>query len=367
MLLPKSNARRFAAALVLLHACALFARGQADDEIERQRLFAPWSNVAFDVELKGLAVRLWDYSEEAQKRAPGRPLREFFGMFTPVKGSGVPLGFMRIRLEPVSEGVTAEALRERAAEFYPKSQYVTRDTLRRDEYRQMPLLKFTVIGPSPQEGTFLGYYNLIGKPSTYQVLEAYMVRDGTALMFRYSAASSIKEADELLVRRVLDSVKFVDAAAPSSGYDYYLLGGELYRRKEHGAAVAALDKALDLERRQRTLTQPQWRQLVMTLANALGATDDVARARDVLEYGAAAEPTYPFFHHGLSRLYSYLGDLDRVLAALEKTYQHLPKDKGFMGFLRGIPDPLYDPAFQKYKDDPKFRDAVKALKKKHQR
>jgi hypothetical protein len=103
----------------------------------------------------------------------------------------------------------------------------------------------------------------------------------------------------------------------------------------------------------------------MTLANALGAADNPERARDVLEYGVATEPTYPYFHHGLSRLYSYFGDLDRVLASLEKVYQYGPKDKGFFGFLHGIPDPLLDPAFQKYKDDPKFRDAIKALKKKY--
>jgi hypothetical protein len=103
----------------------------------------------------------------------------------------------------------------------------------------------------------------------------------------------------------------------------------------------------------------------MTLANALGAADDTERARDVLEYGVATEPSYPYFHHGLSRLYSYFGDLDRVLASLDKTYQYVPKDKSFLSFIRGIPDPLLDPAFRRFKDDPRFIDGVRTLKKKY--
>lgn len=363
------------AAVVMLLAGALCAHGQTDDADGPQRLFATWSKVAFDVELKGMAVKLWDDTEEAQKRADGRPLREFVAIFMPDKeGIVVPYGAMRIRMEPVPEGVTAETLRARAAEFYPKDRYVTKASVKLSEHGQTPLLKFTIDGPSMQEGMFLGFlggytalpipYGAPGKRSTHQVLEAYVVREGTALVFRYSAASSIKEKDEQLFRRVLDSVKFVDAANPSSSYDYFTLGEEFYKRKQQTEAVAALGRALVLEHKQRTLTQQQWRRLVMALANSLAADDDPPRAREILEYGVATEPTYPYFHHGLARLHSYFDNRDGVLAELEKTYQYLPNNsKSFMGW--PIPDPLFDPAFQRYAGDPKFRDAVKALKKKY--
>ncbi len=383
MLYLKSKSVSLAAAVILLLACAPGAHGQQPDVDERARLFVPWSNVAFDVGLKGLTTKLWDISEDVQRRiaadkkatADNRQAREFAGMFSPVKGSGARLGFLRIHMEPVSADVSAEALRAGAAELYPKSQYITKDNVKLYEYKQTPILRVKVIDSRPQDWAFLSFigggyssfptfYSVPGMYSTYSVLEAYMVRDGTGIRLSYKVPK-LQEKDEEFFYTILDSIRFFDAAGASSSYDYFTLGSECYKWKEHGKAVAALEKALALEQKKRELTQEQWRQLVMTLANALGAADDVERARDVLEHGAAAEPTYPYFHHGLSRLYSYFGDLDRVLASLEQAYQHVPKDRSFMSFLRRIPDPMLDPAFNRFKDDPKFRDAVKALKKKH--
>ena len=379
----KFKALSFAAVIIVLLACALCTLGQQPDVEEKQRVFAPWSNVAFDVELKGMATGLLDISEDVQKQAAtdknatagARQAQEFIGMFSPVKGNGVRLGLLRIHMEPVLADVSAEALRAGAAELYPKSQYVSKDNVKLYEYKQTPLLRVKVIDSRQQDWAFLSFtnsgnsafptfYSMSSKYSTYGVLEAYIVRDGTGIRFSYRVPK-LEEKDEQFFYSILDSVRFFDSSSPSSSYDYFTLGSKLYRWKEHGKAVAALEKALALEQKKRELTQPQWRQLVMTLANALGATDNTERAREVLEYGVAMEPTYPYFHHGLSRLYSYFGDLDRVLASLERAYQYVPKDKSFLSFLRGIPDPMLDPAFQKYKDDPKFRDAVKALKKKY--
>lgn len=383
MLSPKSKASIFAAAVLLL-ACAPRVPGQQPDVDERTRLFAPWSNVAFDVELKGLTTKLWDISEDVRRQAAAdkdaaygaRQARDYVGMFWPVKGTGARPGFLRIHMEPVDADVSAEALRAGAAGLYPKSQYITKDNVRLFEYKQTPILRVKVIDSRPQDWAFLSFigggyssfptfYSVPGMYSTYSVLEAYVVRDGTGIRFSYKVPK-VEEKDEQFFYAVLDSVRFFDSSNASSSYDHFTLGVEYYGRKEHGRAAAALEKALALERQKRELAQPQWRQLVMTLANALGAADDVERARDVLEYGAAAEPTYPYFHHGLSRLHSYFGDPERVLASLERAYRHVPKGKSFMSSLRGIPDPLRDPAFQRFRDDPKFVEAVKALKKKHQ-
>ena len=383
MLYLKSKVVSFAAAVILLQACTLCALGQEPDAEETPRLFVPWSNVAFDVELKGLATKLIDISEDVQKQAAtdknatdgARQAREFAGMFSPVKGNGVRLGFLRIHLEPVAADVSAEALRAGAAELYPKSQYISKDNVKLYEYKQSPILKVKIMNSRPQDWAFLSYigggnsafptfYSVPGMYSSYSVLEAYMVRDGTGIRFRYTVPK-LEEKDEQFFYSILDSIRFFDSSSPSSSYDYFTLGSELYKWKEHGKAAAALEKALALEQKKRELTQPQWRQLVMTLANALGAADNTERARDVLEYGVATEPTYPYFHHGLSRLYSYFGDLDRVLASLERAYQYVPKDKSFLSFLRGIPDPLSDPAFRRFKDEPRFIDAVRTLKKKY--
>lgn len=374
MLVLMHKARGFAAVVTLatlLLACALCAQAQQADASETQRLFVPWSSHALDMELKGLMSSLWDSSEEAQKGANnGRPLREFVGILIPPKDGGRNVGFLRVRLEPVREGTAASALRDSAAAHYATAGYVSKASIKPYEHGQSALLKFKFNGRPPQEGTYLSYFGgysgfpipVPGLPLANPVFEAYVVRDGTAVAFRYSGMK-LNEKDELFFQSLLDTVRFVDAASPSSSYDHYALGGELYRRKQHAEAVAALEKALALEQKQRVLTQPQWRQLVMTLANALGAADDVTRAREVLDYGVANEPSYPYFYHGLSRLYSHLGDLDRVLASLEQAYRFAPKKNSLPGW--SIPDPLLDEAFHKYRDEPRFRDAVKALKKQY--
>jgi hypothetical protein len=86
------------------------------------------------------------------------------------------------------------------------------------------------------------------------------------------------------------------------------------------------------------------------------------RAREVLEYGVGAEPSYAYFHHGLARLHGFFGDMDKAIASLQQAFEHAPKPEGFLR--SSLPDPMTDAAFAKFKDDPKFRDAVKAMKKR---
>jgi chloramphenicol 3-O-phosphotransferase len=63
MLFRKRKAGSPAAAIVLL-AGSLCTYGQADGAEGPQRLFAPWSNVALDIELEGLMSKLWDDTAE---------------------------------------------------------------------------------------------------------------------------------------------------------------------------------------------------------------------------------------------------------------------------------------------------------------
>lgn len=371
----KTTALCLLAAAALLPARALPARAQSPRPIEtRHRLFIPWTNEAFDVELRGLVMNLLDISDEVRAKAAAAGLaeprvREYAAM---LGGKEVvsKFGLLLIRLEPLPAGVGAEAWRASAAEFYAKSKHVSKADIKLAAYGQTPLLKYKFNVGSPMVGAYFGYLGgtsafpvpFLGLPGSVRVLEAFVVREGTAITFRFTSPE-IKEKDEQFFYSVLDTVKFFDASSPSSSYDYLMLGRDLYNRKEHGRAVAALDKGLALERRKRELTQTQWRDLVMTLANALGGADRAELARDVLEYGVAEEPTFPYFHHGLSRLHAYFGDLDRTLAELEKTYQNMPK--GPKTFVVGIPDPSEDPAYRKFAGDQRFSEGVKTLKKKY--
>lgn len=370
----KTSAFGFAALVALLSVCLTPASGQQAEAPVVQRLFLPGMSRALDLDLRAFQMPVWEKEADGILNNDGR-VREFVGLPKLAKGSLLVYGFLKIRIEPARVEGGAAALRVAAQAERLKLEGVDKGSFKQSEYNQTLLLRYKLDGPSMREGAFPSYSGLSTFPipngsssfpgwkTSSRALEAFLVHDGAWVTLRY-LSPKLGSEEEKLFYALLDSVKFVDVSKPSSSYEHFLLGRDLYRQKEHGKAVAALEQALALEQKKRELTQPEWRDLVMTLANALGATDNTTRAREVLEYGIGAEPTYPYFHHGLSRLYSYFGDLDRVLASLEKAYQYEPKNsKNFVGW--PIPDPMLDPAFQKYKDDPKFRDTVKALKKKY--
>ena len=357
----------------LLPLCAVGARAQGERG-DVYRLFLPGNLRALDIDLRQFDVEYVDLpGEPAAGPNKGGRARLVFVMFRAEKGKRkLPAAFY-VRVEEVRADAPAEALRETAAERLLKHGSVSKGSVRREAYKETALLRYTVKGPwseGLQSITFTGLSpipvrNSYGSDSKYSVLEAFQVQGGVWVWIRNTSGGPVKDAkgdEEAQLRTLLDSARVVDTSQPSTSFDYFHLGRALYQQKEYEAAAAALSKALDLERAGRQLSQPNWRQLIMALANAHGAADDPARAREVLEYAVAAEPTYPYFHHGLARLHGFFGDADKSIASLEKAYEFAPKPEGFLA--RGLPDPLTDAAFAKFKDDPKFRDAVKAMKKK---
>ena len=351
----------------LLAVCAAHARAQ--DERDVYRLFLPGNQRALDFDLRQFDVGYSDLDgEPAAGSNKASRARMLLVSFKPKPGRRKWQTSFIVQVEEARAGVTAETIREAAIESLLKSDGVSKGSIRREAYRQAALLRYTTSGPRFESIFFTGLSPIpvrssFGSGFKFPVLEAFQVQDGVWVGFRCVRLGTKEKEDdgEELLRFLIDSVQVVDASRPSTSFDYYHLGRALYQQKEHGAAVAALSKALGLERAARQLSRPSWRQLIMTLANAHGATDDAARAREVLEYGVTAEPTYAYFHHGLARLHGFFGDVDRAVASLEKAYEFAPKPVGFLQL--PLPDPLADAAFAKFKDDPKFRDAVKAMKK----
>lgn len=357
----------------LLALCA--ARAAAQEEQQEQdvyRLLLPGHQRALEIDLRRFKVNYADLPGEPMagpnKWSRARLVRV---TFMPEEGGRkTPTPFV-VRVEEARPDASAQALREATVESLLRHDSVSKDSVRRSAHKEAALLSYTVKGPRFDNWmslTFTGFSpipvpNSYGPSSKFPVLEAFQVQAGVWVWIRRELpGGKDDEADAQLLRSLLDAARVVDASRPATSFDYYHLGRTLYQQKEHDAAVGALGRALELERERRQLARPTWRQLVMTLANALGAADDPARAREVLEYGAGEEPANPYFHLGLARLHGFFGDVDAAVASLEKTYEFAPKPAEF--FRLSVPDPLTDVAFAKFKDDPKFRDAVKALKKK---
>lgn len=356
----------------LLPLCA--ARASAQEQRDAHRLLLPGHLRALEIDLRQFDVVYDDLPGEPaagpNKWGRARLLRV---TFPAEKGKRKwPASFV-VRVEETRPDASAGALREAAVESLLKHESVSRDSVKREAYKEAALLRYTVKGPRVDNWMSLTFTGLSpipvptnpvpGSAAKYAVLEAFEVRAGVWVWIRREfPGSKDDEADGQLLRTLLDSVRVVDASRPATSSDYYHLGRTLYQLRERDAAVAALEKALELERARRQLGRQNWRQLIMALANAHGAADNAARAREVLEYGVGAEPSYAYFHHGLARLHGFFGDVDKAIASLEKTYEFAPKPTGF--FLVSVPDPLFDVAFAKFKGDAKFRDAVKAMKKK---
>jgi tetratricopeptide (TPR) repeat protein len=393
-----NTTRNLTGILFLLLVCALHTYGQQADSPDVYRLSLPGETWALDVDLQGFGISTEKIAADSQAldvemgyktpsvkasqgAKPDGPIRLLLGTLKPVKGLRFRFGMLTIQMMPARFKGDAVALRAAAAESYSKSERVNKGSIKQFEYKQTPLLGYTIRYKDFNEGAFLSYAGGSTFPipgggafpgftgESARALEAFLVQDDTWITLKY-VATEFKEDDEKLFLKLLDSARIVDTSNPISSFDYYHMGRALYQQKEYGKAVAALERALAREREKRQLTQPQWRGMVMTLANALGADDNTTRAKEVLEYGVNGEPTYPFFHHGLARLYGYFGDLDNALASLQQVYLNAKYDPIYLDmkkvpvfFFEPIPDPMFDPAFRKFKDDPKFRDAVKTMKK----
>jgi len=63
----------------------------------------------------------------------------------------------------------------------------------------------------------------------------------------------------------------------------------------------------------------------------------------------------------MARLWGSAGELDLALSELAQTYQYAKQNPRLL--VGTLPDPMYDPAFAVFKNDEKFKQAVKSIKK----
>jgi tetratricopeptide (TPR) repeat protein len=208
-------------------------------------------------------------------------------------------------------------------------------------------------------GSFIFPKSIEVNPADLRTAEAYLVKDDVWVTLRL-VMSDLGERGESYFISLLESVRFSDTSAPSSSFDYYHKGRLLFLRKDYRGAVASLATALGMERRERRLDAASWRTLAGNLIDSYGATGDLARAKEVMDYATQSDPTNPVFQMALARYYAKLGDLDKVIAHLEKA---TPVPWGD-GRLPGPYDPERDPAFAQFRRDERFRSAAKALRKR---
>ena len=224
------------------------------------------------------------------------------------------------------------------------------------EYKQIPVARYRIalgshlqLPPAPPTTTLYG---------AQRVAQAFLTRDDVWVGLALSG-QEFGERDERFFHSLLDSLKFTDTSAPSTGFDFYHKGRVAYMLKDYRRASELLAAGFELEKRGRRLDRASWRNLVINLVDSYAAARELARAKEVLDFGVAQDPTNPVFHMALARYHAMHDDLDNTIASLERAY--LNRESRYQAAL--LIDPLRDPAFERFRKDEKFRKAVKALKK----
>jgi tetratricopeptide (TPR) repeat protein len=291
--------------------------------------------------------------------------------------SSPPAGMLLIRMAPARIDGRGAGLPELIAARLKKIGKTARG-VKASEYNHLPVTRFS------DETSFSRVQPPLG-PTTLpsvgaerfrrQEIEAYLIKDDRWIVISLGA-ESLRADDEKAFYSLLDSVSLVDTSSPQSSFDYYSKGRSLFLAKDYSKAGRALEAALRLEQQNRRLGVAQWRDMVEMMAHVWGAAGDLARAKEVLDYGVGSDPAYPMFHWWLARYYAVNGDLDNTIASLQRAFsrkEELPAPPavllagpvavGSIDMAGGIPDPMFDPVFKRFQKDERFRKAVKAMKK----
>ncbi len=352
--------------LVLLLAAAQTAAARQADALTRHRVALPGSDWAFDITLPtaGVPPPSGPKSERAAPRAVGDRLES-------VSDDGrrytlsieLDLGKERshrdsrtltVTLEPAEAAGGPEAFRDFVLKTKTKDRRL--DSVETAEYGRIPVARYRVVpAPLPRVRPDTPV-DLFSDP--FRVTQAFIVKDGVWLSVILSG-SEYGGRDERLFHSLLDSLRLTDTTAPAGSFDLYHKGRVQYLGGDYRRATVALGAALELEKRERRLDKASWRSLVFTLLDAQAAARDFERAKEILDFGIAEDPTNPAFYLALAHYHAMRDDLDGVIASLEKVY--LNREKGPRAM--PPPDPGINPAFERFWKNERFRKAVKAMKK----
>ena len=251
---------------------------------------------------------------------------------------------------------SAADLREFKRKKVAKKDVVDQASVGASEYGQIPLLRYTI------DLARIGISEVNAGPSRNKGIEAFFLKDGIAVTIALAATTFTKD-DERLFYSIVDSAKFVDNSTPRNSFDYYQEGRALFLQGEYSSAIGPLSRALELEQKNAQLPRADWRTLVLDLANAYGAAGNRSGFEEVMQYGMSHDPTYYRFHFTKARMYAYEGKLDETIASLEKAFIYHKNETQATQIVERLPDPLYEPAFERFRKDDKFRNAVKSMKR----
>jgi len=165
--------------------------------------------------------------------------------------------------------------------------------------------------------------------------------------------------DEILstVRLVTDETGHSESNAAEEKKRYLAEGSRFYLEHNYKSAAELYQRALDLEKRDRTLSRDVFRVLVDNLGMSYGLTKKYPMAKETFEYGISQDPEYPLFYYLMACTYGEQGLMNESIKQLSLAFKY--KANVIPG--ESLPDPLKDDSFRKFSHDKRFVDAVRDM------
>lgn len=198
-----------------------------------------------------------------------------------------------------------------------------------------------------------------GNPIHQRTIHAYLGGLGLCAEVHLSKEQFVT-GDEKLFDDVLATVQLrldestADDQSPDEKNQLLAEGSKFYLKHDYAAAAKRYQKALDLEKQNRTLNKSLFRVLVDNLGMSYGLVGKLSKAKETFEYGVTQDAEYPLFHYLLGCTYGEMGKMDESLDQLRLAYKY--KANVIPG--ESLPDPLKDDSFRKFAGDEHFVKAV---------
>jgi len=204
-----------------------------------------------------------------------------------------------------------------------------------------------------------------GQPIKQKSLHAYLGNGDLCAEIHMSKVLFVPEEqklfeDVLAAVRLLPDDTVSQTAVPSRDAMYFLeQGSRSYVQRDYPTAAQQYQRALDLEKDHRILSQDLFRVLVDNLGMSYGISGNLPKAKETFEYGITQDAEYPIFYYNMACTYGEMGKMDESLEQLRLAYKY--KTNIIAG--ERFPDPLKDDSFRKFVNDDKFVHAVREMQK----
>jgi hypothetical protein len=183
----------------------------------------------------------------------------------------------------------------------------------------------------------------------------------------HMSKAGFKEEEEKLFDQVLGTVSLLPdqwsaengaqapaSSEPNAAQQYFRQGSKSFLQQDYVAAAGQYQKALDLEKKNRTLSKDMFRALVDNLGMSYGISGKLTDAKATFDYGLTQDSEYPMFYYNLACMYGEMDKMNDATTQLRLAYKY--KANIIAG--ETLPDPLQDDSFKRFVHNEEFVKAV---------